>query len=50
MREKAQQIYQEAIVIDGHFAIELAMPGSLDKKFTVSLSFANDINPQREMI
>lgn len=62
MREKAQQIYQEAIVIDGHFAIELAMPGNLDKKWDlvdsyaaagvtcVSLSLANDESKQEETL
>lgn len=27
IKEEAKQIYQESIVIDGHFAVELAMPG-----------------------
>lgn len=62
MREQAQQIYQEAIVIDGHFAVELAMPGTLEEKWalvdsytaagvtSVSLSLANDENKLEDVL
>jgi membrane dipeptidase len=62
MKERAQQIYQEAIVIDGHFAIELAMPGTLEEKWAlvdsyaaagvtcVSLSLANDENKFEDVL
>lgn len=62
MKEKAKQIYQEAIVIDGHFAVELAMPGTLEEKWdlidsyiaagvtSVSLSLANDESKLEETL
>ena len=35
MKEKANKIYKESAIIDGQFAIELAMPGSLEEKNVV---------------
>jgi len=58
MSEKAKAIYKDSIVIDGHFAIEQAMPGKLEEKWelvdsyaaagvtAVSLSLANDESKQ----
>jgi membrane dipeptidase len=60
--EKAKKLYEESIVMDGHFAIELAMPGSLEYKWqlvdtyhaagvtSVSLSLANDESKQEETL
>lgn len=62
IRDKASKIYQDSIVIDGHFAIELAMPGSLIEKFkfvdqymdagvtSVTLSLANDESKLEETL
>ncbi len=40
-KEKAQKIYQGSIVIDGQFAIELAMPGTLEEKWKLVDSYAS---------
>ncbi|MBA2648459.1 MAG: membrane dipeptidase [Legionella sp.] len=40
-KEKARNIYQKSIVIDGHFAVELAMPGSWEDKWSLIDSYAN---------
>lgn len=62
LKQKALQIYQEAIVIDGHFAIEIAMPGSLEEKWalvdeyaeagvtSVTLSLANEESKLEETL
>lgn len=41
VREKAIQLYRNSVVIDGHFAVELSMPGTLDEKWTLIDSYAD---------
>lgn len=62
MMKNAEQIMKDSIVIDGHFAIELAMPRSLESKFklideyylagvnALSLSLANDESKLEETL
>ena len=62
MKEKAKKLYQESIIIDGHFAVELAMPGPLEEKWglvdsyadagvtAVTLSLANDESKLEETL
>lgn len=61
-KNKAKSLYAESVIIDNHFAIELAMPGDLDYKFSfvdsyldagvtsVSLSLANDESKQEDTL
>lgn len=60
--EEAKKIYEDSIVMDLHFAIEIAMPGTLEEKWalvdsyasagvtSVSLSLANDESKQEEIL
>jgi membrane dipeptidase len=62
LKEKAKKLYHESIVIDGQFAIELAMPGTLEEKWklvdsyadagvtAVTLSLANDESKLEETL
>ena len=62
VKEKAKKLYHESIIVDGHFAIELAMPGTFEDKWklvdsyaeagvtAVTLSLANDESKQEETL
>lgn len=62
LKDKAKNLYHAAIVIDGHFAVELAMPGTLEEKWqlvdsyaaagvtAVTLSLANDESKLEETL
>lgn len=39
--EEAKKLYAESIVMDLHFAIEMAMPGNLDEKWALVDTYAS---------